>query len=241
MSSRDSHGKKVGNLTVILDKHPTVFRGSKARVDIELRFEVHTGLFHAEHGGIWYADKTRDGIRDQLKVVLDVQVDVEWHRYIVLDYSAKIREDAVRHGRGYGCEVWSIDRSKPVPSDHEVIGLELTWSIVEYSTPFPDPGDGHAKRMQRSLDSGGDPRDTSTNDNDEIPEGAFRWTEEREAKLREILCAFREIDRNLVALFGGAPDELAAKLDGFSVARLGDAPERKALPSGASKARKASR
>lgn len=209
-----SHGKKIGDLKIVLDKHPKAFRDAKTSVSVDLRFDISTGMFHSQHGGRWYSGTTRDSVRDQLKTVLDTQHDLEWHQYISLRYQASIGELD-----GHGASIWGIERDRhdTIPDDRYVVALELRWDLIEYSTPFPDPIDGHLKRMSRTP---GSPNSAETHRTDELPRGVFLWSEERENVLREILAAFSGIDQRLVTLFAGDHAAIATRLDGFSATRL---------------------
>jgi hypothetical protein len=58
-------GKKVGTLTVKLERKTT--RYTHATVSVELRLDVHNGTFHAEYGGTWYDARTKDDLRAKIR------------------------------------------------------------------------------------------------------------------------------------------------------------------------------
>ena len=61
-----AYGKKIGKLVVKLDRKKTRYRW--AQLEVELRFDIHSGDFWAQYEGNWYSDATKDGLTDQIKV-----------------------------------------------------------------------------------------------------------------------------------------------------------------------------
>ena len=104
--------------------------------------------------------------------------------------------------------------------------LKLQWSLRDVSDPYPLPED--PKKIVRSIrevdqwhyrSSKGTPIEgerignPTEWDDAKIPTGYVPWTADREALLRDIINAISQLDRRMVDLLNGAPEDLAKKLD----------------------------
>lgn len=225
--SQPYHGKKIGNLTVRLDRKTS--QHTWASVDVELRFDIHTGTFYAQWDGAWYKADTKDALSNQIKIAATKAFSIVWRRYIQIDYEAEARpiEDpkSGRHASsGELCHFGIDDRSTPhFDGDPFVIcGINLHWSLCDFSDPYAPPENPKKQiRAKREVDiyRGGDNageewlRDPEERDDDALPPGMLLWTPEREALLVEIIAALGKLDQRLVDLLSGDPSQLAAKID----------------------------
>jgi len=224
-------GKKIGILTVKLDRKKTRYKW--ASVDVELRFEMANGTFHAIYEGNLYAAKTKDDLSAQIKAAATKALSITWKRYIQIDYEAEGHPiDDEKSGRTaingqYHTFEIDHDRSKFGRGHDEndkfaINAIKLQWVICEISEPYPLPEDPkkliRAKReiniRHYGSDQGeeqlGDPQEW---DDDVLPPGTLLWTPEREAVLVEIVTAIGKLDARLVDLFRGDAAELAGKID----------------------------
>jgi len=233
-----SRGKKIGKLTVTLDRvtHKVRWGGygdEKATFPIDLRFDFHTGDFHAEHDGVWYSAKTKAELEKKIKKAVERTIDLVWDRYIVVHYevTAKPLERTNAPSLNTG-NVYGIDDDRAALAErwrkktHSVIaGIDLAWEIVDYTRPWTRPEDKKIVRSKRDVDffendEGklvehlGDPNE---GDSDDLPTGAVLWSKEREQLLHDILKMLAELDRRMVDLFRGDAEKLAEKLDGLMI------------------------
>lgn len=163
----DAPGKKVGDTGITLQRADP--RAGRAYLTIEIRLDVDRGTFHARHDGQWYEAKTKDALIEQIRNAAQRTVDVQWQRYLVVDYEAEARplEGDSGRPRDHGeYETLSIeeDRSSlaPDPSapswalqsvQRVVTSIGLTWCLCEFSTPYPRVEDGKIVRMRREIKS----------------------------------------------------------------------------------------
>ena len=226
MSQR--YGKKIGTLKVTLDRKKTRYKW--ASVDVELRFDLHTGTFWAQYEGNWYSADTKDALAAQIKTVATKALSIEWKRYIQIAYEAQgwPIEDA-KSGRPESSgryHTFEIDGDRSTfGGDVEkfaICSIELHWNVCEISEPYPLPEDPKKSvRAKREVDVWGWGPDMGKEKIDEpdeweddvLPPGTLLWTREREALLTEILAAFGKLDRRLVDLFSGDAAQLADKID----------------------------
>lgn len=234
-------GKKVGTLSVKLERKTS--RYDYASIEVELRLDVHAGTFHAEYEGTWYDARTKDELAGKIRQAAQKTIDVEWARYLVVDYEAKawpldgdsgrpetsghyetlsIADDRALLARDPKADEWSNRNCARV-----VTSIDLHWAVCEFSTPYALPEDKKKTvRMRREIDLRLDDRDDEGNetyrevvgapneqDDDKLPVGAVPWTAEREAFLREVLAALGKLDARMVELFRGGPDQLSRRLD----------------------------
>jgi hypothetical protein len=220
-------GKKIGMLEVKLDRKKT--RYTWASVDVELRFEITKGTFHAQYEGNWYSAKTKDDLAEQIKVAATKALSIEWKRYIQIDYEAQgwpiEDEKSGRPATDGRYHTYSIgeDRSKfDKDGKHVICSIELHWTICEISEPYPLPEDPKKSvRAKREVDVWGWGPDTGKEkigdpqewEDDVLPAGTLLWTPEREAFLVEVVAALGKLDARLVDLFAGDPEKLAGKID----------------------------
>jgi len=227
-------GKKVGKLHVKLDY---------ATLEVELRLDVHDGTFHAEYEGTWYDARTKDELSAKIRQAAQKTIDVEWTRYLVVDYEAKawpLDGDSGRPKTSGHYVTLSIDDDRATLArdpqadkwrnrnrERVVTSIDLHWQVCEFSTPYALPEDKRKTvRMRREVDCQLDNRDDdghetyrevigapSEQDDDKLPVGAVPWTAEREAFLREVLAALGKLDARMVELFRGDPDQLSRQLD----------------------------
>lgn len=224
-------GKKIGTLEVKLDRKKTRYKW--ASVDVELRFEMTRGTFHAQYEGNWYEAKTKDELTEQIKAAATKALSIEWKRYIQIDYEAEGHplEDAksgrpaisgqyhtfeIDHDRG------KFGRGHDENDPFAICGLKLQWTICEISEPYPLPEEPRKMvRAKREVSVWGWGADAGTEkigepeewEDDALPPGTLLWTPEREAVLVEILAAMARLDAKLVDLFRGDAAALAGKID----------------------------
>lgn len=227
-------GKKIGMLEVKLDRKKT--RYTWAKVNVELRFEITHGTFHAQYEGNWYSAKTKDDLAEQIKAAATKALSIEWKRHIQIDYEAEgwpIEDE--RSGRpatngqyhSYGLD---DDRTKfddrittaGIREKHAICSIQLHWSICEISEPYSLPEEPNKRvRAKRSVDVWrwgadvgkekiGEPEEW---EDDVLPPGTLLWTPEREAVLTGIIAALGKLDARLLELFTGDAPALASKLD----------------------------
>ena len=160
-------GKKVGILSVKLERKRS--RYEHASIKVELRLDVHDGTFHARYEGAWYDAKTKDELTAKIRQAAQKTIDVEWTRYLVVDYEAKawplegdsgrpetsghyetlsIEEDRATLARDAKADKWS-DRKR----DRVVTSIDLHWHVCEFSSPYRLPEDKKKTvRMRRNVD-----------------------------------------------------------------------------------------
>jgi hypothetical protein len=231
-------GKKVGTLSVKLERKTS--RYDYASIEVELRLDVHAGTFHAEYEGAWYDARTKDELSAKIRQAAQKTIDVEWARYLVVDYEAKawpLDGDSGRPETSGHYEALSIDDDRALlardpkadawdrRSDARVVtSIDLHWAVCEFSTPYALPEDKKKTvRMRREIDLRRDDEGNETyrevvgapneQDDDKLPVGAVPWTAERAAFLREVLAALGKLDARMVELFRGDPDQLSRRLD----------------------------
>jgi hypothetical protein len=221
-------GKKIGVLEIKLDRKKT--RYTWAKVEVELRFEITAGTFHAQYEGNWYAAKTKDELAAQIKTAATKSLSIEWKRYLQIDYKARgwPIEDA-KSGRpscsgNYQSYDIDDDRSKFDNKDvkHAICSVELHWTICEISEPYVLPEETKKSvRAKREVDVWGWGPDTGKEKIGEpqewedavLPPGTLLWTREREALLVEVVAALGRLDTRLLELFSGDAEKLAGKID----------------------------
>lgn len=188
-----------------------------AGVSFVLRLD-HDGTFIAEHGDVWYCSKSRDALKAKMDQVAKVTFDLRWTRYLHVKYEAIADSD--RWG-GHTYLKLSDKRKKD-----DVVGMMLTWEVVEYSDAINLPGVG-VRYMKREVTDG------KPSDNQEsvpgLPDGIVEHTKEREDVLHEIQKAFSAIDEKMLSMFRGTPHHVARALDAVDAGgpRLLEAPEAK--------------
>lgn len=228
-------GKKIGQLEIVLDRQKTRYRKASISVDLRIRQD---GTFVADYEGHRYTSQTQDDLRAQLKVAATKTLDVEWKRYLVVQYEARAcKPFDFSCSTSYGL---GADRAELAGNDlqgylHEprrlIVGIDLRWNIMEFTEPYALPEDSSKTvRMEREIDEEGEVGSASENDNDELPLGTVLWTAERQAFLVELQAAIGKLDAKMVALFGNPPDILAAKIDGARADRLLGGGEPEPLP-----------
>ena len=226
MSQR--YGKKIGTLKVSLDRKKTRYKW--ASVDVELRFDLHTGTFWSQYEGNWYSADTKDALASQIKDVATKALSIEWKRYIQIDYEAQgwPIEDP-KSGRpessgSYHNFAIDGDRSTFGGGDEKfaICSIALHWNVCEISEPYPLPEEPKKQvRAKREVDVWswgpdigkekiGEPEEW---EDDVLPPGTLLWSPEREALLAEVVAALGKLDRRLVELFSGDAAQLAGKID----------------------------
>lgn len=214
-------GKKVGTLVIHLDRVVAKVRWGmcsdhKAKFVVDLRLDTRTGVFHAQYDGVWYSAKTQAELHDQIKASVKHSVELVWERYIVISYDATVRRLNKNRLDENSYITYSIDMNHS--RKRTVTGIDLTWSVVDYTQPWTRPEDRVSVRSKRELSYDADSHTEHLGDpheqkDDSLPAGAVLWTAEREQFLHDVLEALGKLDTRMVALFGGAPDELARKID----------------------------
>lgn len=228
-------GKKLGMLEVQLDRKKD--RYTHVTVDVELRFEISNGTFHAQYEGNWFHSKTKDDLAAQIKAIATKTLSVEWKRYIEIDYAAKgwpIEDPKSGRPANQGqCCDYGLDDDRKKPFDDSegppaICAISLQWSLCEISEPYTLP-ENPKKRVRarrdvrvwdwlkgtaEAVERLGDPNEW---DDDVLPTGLLLWTPEREAILVEIIAALGRLDARLVGLFSGDAAKLAGKLDELAI------------------------
>lgn len=232
-------GKKVGTLSVKLERAAT--RYTQASISVELRLDVHDGTFHAEYENTWYDAKTKNELCDKIRQAAQKTIDVEWTRYLVVDYEAKafpLDGDSGRPEASGNYRTLAIDEDRATLSrdpqadkysdrKYVITSIDLHWSVYEFSTSYALPEDKKKTvRMRREIEYRLAAHDDDGNetycevigqpceqDDDKLPAGTVAWTAEREELLREVLAALGKLDARMVELFSGDPDQLGRRLD----------------------------
>ena len=227
-------GKKIGTLEVKLDRKKTRYKW--ASVDVELRFEMTHGTFHAQYEGNWYSAKTKDALAEQIKAAATKTLSIEWKRYIQISYEAQgwpiEDEKSGRPATSGQYHTYDLDDDRTKFDDrvntanrsekHAICAIELHWSICEISEPYALPEESKKRvRAKRSVDVWrwgsdvgkekiGEPEEW---EDDVLPSGTLLWTPEREALLAEIVASLGKLDARLLELFTGDAAALAGKID----------------------------
>jgi hypothetical protein len=224
-------GKKIGTLEVKLDRKKTRYKW--ASIDVELRFDIHTGTFHAQYEGNWFHADTKADLTAQIRTAATKALSLEWQRYILIDYEAQgfpiADEKSGRPATSGSYHTFDIaeDRGKfdKDGEKHVICQIDLHWDICEISEPYALPEDPkkqvRAKRTVSLHEWGPDMGKEQIGEPDEweddvLPPGTLLWTAEREALLAEIIAAFGKLDARLVTLFSGDAMQLAGKIDAAS-------------------------
>jgi len=186
-----------------------------ATFDFVLRLD-NDGTFIAEHGDVWYCSKSRDALKAKMDQVAKVTLDLKWTRYLRVKYEAVVRSDWGGHTH---LDI-DAERSKKTV----VLGMTLTWETVEYSDAVELPGQGQ-RFMKREVDDSGKPSDTQTTE--KLPDGLVPYSAEREDVLKKLREALAQVDRRMIELFRGKPDDVGERMDHLTGngARLLDAPK----------------
>ena len=226
-------GKKIGTLEVKLDRKKTRYKW--ASVDVELRFEITHGTFHAQYEGNWYSAKTKDDLAEQIKAAATKALSIEWKRYIQINYEAQgwpiEDEKSGRPATSGQYHTYDLDDdrtkfdsmvSRRKDIKHAICAIELHWTICEISEPYALPEDPKKLvRAKREVDVwtwGSDMGKEKIGDPQEwedavLPPGTLLWTPEREAVLVEVINALGKLDARLLELFVGDAETLAGKID----------------------------
>jgi len=222
------HGKKIGTLTVKLDRKVTRYKW--ASINVELRFDISNGTFWAEYEGTWYDADTKAALTDKIKIAATKTLSLEWKRYILIDYEAKgwpLADEKIGRpaidGRYHTYEI-DEDRTKFDDSDEKYVicGIELHWTLCEISEPYALPEDPNKQvRAKRDVSIStwgpdmckeqiGEPQEW---EDDVLPPGLLLWTPDREALLVAVITAFGKLDARLIALFSGDAAQLTKQID----------------------------
>lgn len=108
-------------------------------------------------------------------------------------------------------------------------GMTLTWAVVEYSGAVELPEQG-TRYMRREVDDG-KPSDSQTTEK-ELPKGLIPYSAEREDALKKLREALAQVDRRMIELFRGKPDDVGERMDHLigNGARLLDVPKEPSRP-----------
>ncbi len=224
-------GKKIGTLEVKLDRKKTRYKW--ASVEVELRFDLEDGEFHAQYEGNWHSAATKDELTAKIKLAATKSLSLEWKRYIQIGYEAQgwpiEDEKSGRPATSGQFQTFEIDhdRSKfdrwgDEREKFAICAVELHWTICEISEPYTLPEEpGKRVRAKREVGIWGWGDDAGTEkigepeewEDDVLPPGTLLWTPEREAVLVEIVAALGRLDARLVELFSGDAAQLADKID----------------------------
>lgn len=227
-------GKKIGTLEVKLDRKKTRYKW--ASVNVELRFEITHGTFHAQYEGNWYSAKTKDDLAEQIKAAATKSLSIEWKRYIQISYEAQgwpiEDEKSGRPATSGQYHTYDLDDDRAkfdervttagVREKHAICAIELHWTICEISEPYALPEEPKKLvRAKRSVEVWRWGADVGTEkigepeewEDDVLPSGTLLWTAEREALLAEVVASLGKLDARLLELFSGDAPALAAKID----------------------------
>lgn len=164
--SKPYRGKKIGTLTVRLKSREDGVHAKRAHVDVELRFDVGRGDFHAAYAGEWHTSKTQKDLQDQIAKVADKEVSMVWHRYLKIAYSMEAHPiNSLGDGTDRGCyETFGLDedrasmagdpsaRGSDERSPKVVTGLNLRWDLVDITEPYEVPErPGKMVRAERAV------------------------------------------------------------------------------------------
>ena len=221
IQNKPSYGRqhrKIGEMICNVGVKRT--HGYQETAKFVLRLNEKDGLFIAEHGDFWYVSKSRDALQAKMDEVARITLDIVWTRYIRVEYETCVPSNSTWHN---GTTTLDVDDDR---SDRTVLGIKLSWEVVEYSGAFHLPGDGGERYMTRAVDEDGDPSDKQETVG-KLPSGLVPYTNEREELLKSIRDAFTSIDAKMVKLLRGTPDEVAKRLDAVQGPLLLGVPEKK--------------
>lgn len=177
-----------------------------------LRLDAATGEFIAEHGDVWYVSKSRDALKAKMDQVAKVTLDLKWTRYLRVDYRTEVPYRDNFHS------TTTIDIDSPRDEDTVVLGIKLSWEVVEYSDQIDLPGQG-PRFMMREVDDDGEAcsqQETVVR----LPEGLVAYTKEREEVLLRLRAALASVDAKMIELFRGEPGRVARALDNVGTGAL---------------------
>ncbi len=140
-------GKKAGRLALSLARD--------GYAEVELRVDTDHGLWIACEDGMMHVARDRERLKQHLKHLIESRRDVQWTRYIVVDYEAETPGgftnrrtiEGDRSGDGSG------GRSG---GGVKVGSIRLDWQVVDFSGPVSLPGrspDRKQRRVLRDFDS----------------------------------------------------------------------------------------
>lgn len=192
-----------------------------ATASFVLRLDSTSGEFIAEHGDMWYISKSRDALQAKMDQVARVTFDLEWTRYLKVDYEAVVPYRDDWHSSSSETTFAVDDKRDKRP----IYGVKLKWEVVEYSNPIKLPGNDDDRYMFREVDEDGNASNQQESKK-ELPAGLVIYTKERERVLEQIRAGFASIDKKMVELLGGSQDEVAKQLDSVKVTVLLEAPKK---------------
>ena len=161
-------GKKVGKLRVKLDRAATRYKSLS--IEVDLRLDVASGKFYALYEGQLYGGSTKDELADKVREAATKTIELEWTRYLVVDYEARawpLEGDSGRPESSGSYESLSIDDDRaglttpdPDATRHHarfrpcvVTSIDLHWLVCEISDAYPLPEDKAKRvRMRREVD-----------------------------------------------------------------------------------------
>lgn len=177
-----------------------------------LRLDAATGEFIAEHGDVWYVSKSRDALKAKMDQVAKVTLDLKWTRYLLIEYRAEAPHRSSWHN------TTTLDLDSPRSEDTVVLGIWLSWEVVEYSDQIDLPGQGPCF-MKRKVDDDGEVS-SQQETVDRLPEGLVAHTKEREGVLLRLQAALASVDAKMVELFSGDQFDVGRALDSVGTGAL---------------------
>lgn len=177
-----------------------------------LRLDATTGEFIAEHGDVWYVSKSRDALKAKMDQVAKVTLDLKWTRYLLVEY----RAEAPHRDSWHSTTTLGLD--SPRSEDTVVLGIRLSWEVVEYSDQIDLPGQG-PRFMKREVDDDGE-ASSQQETVDRLPEGLVAHTKEREGVLLRLRAALASVDAKMVELFSGDQFDVGRALDSVGTGAL---------------------
>lgn len=198
-------------------------------ISYEMKVDDTKGLFIAvvpSEGGRkeTFESTSRRDLADFLEEFAKEHECATWERYIVVDYSCT----AVGDGADHDLEDGTAKRKKRPRLFERVRAIRLDFEIWDYTTEARQhvgdlwlrAGKYLRRRMVRNPDVPADGPEKNENvgyaewtHDDKVPAGAMPYTRERVAVLEEIQRGLARLDAKMREVLGGAPDELAARLD----------------------------
>lgn len=191
---------------------------TNATAKFVLRLDESDGIFIAEHGDLVYISKSRDALKAKMDQVARVTFDLKWTRYLKVNYKVEVPYRDNFSSTTHLC----VDEKR---GKKPILGLELTWEVVEFSDPIRLPGEDSDRYMTREVEDG---RASETQESvHELPAGLVVWTKEREGFLQRVRDTFGAVDKKMVELLNGTPEQVAKRLDGVTGPLLLEAPKGK--------------
>jgi len=205
-------GRKAGKLSF------GIRNGDAAHVD--MRIDADEGKFIAVLGNVYYTADTKDELKRHVRAVVEAQLQVEWTRYIEVEYEAQgVGEWSSRRRSTLDCK-----REEPtIDEDGEVRGpccINLQWEVYDYSQMIRPPGYSEPRRKRRRVSGDFDVHGPEGRYHSEewchdskLPPNTIPYTRDRLRALVEVHLAIARADFRIWELLGGGTERMAMQLD----------------------------